>query len=389
MKTKARILVVDDEKPISHMLERSLSAAGYDVEVSHRGSDALARIRKHPPDLMLLDVMMPEMDGYEVCRIVKGDPRTAIIPIIMVTALADRKERHEGMAAGADDYLTKPIDPIDLVLRVGNAVRMKALYDDLQRSYGQLSDLEALRDHLVHLIVHDMRTPLQGILGYLQLLEIQASKKQKQYLRQAQESGELLTRLTDDLLSVHQIENGQIELRRTTATVGELWGEARSALTSTATMQGVEMVSSIPPEDFTLSVDRDLIRRVLLNLVGNALKYTPRGGRIRVSAREVKRVGKGLPGSLPVVRATDEQPPGSWVVISVQDTGPGIPKDYYEKIFEKFGVVEAMQVGARRSTGLGLTFCKLAVEAHGGRIGVKSEVAQGCTFWFALPRNES
>src|SRR5262245_16527822 len=110
MTPKPKILIVDDEKPIAHMLQKGLSAAGYDAEVVYRGEDALRRVRTDPPDLILLDVMMPEMDGYEVCRALKSDSKTAIIPIIMTTALSDRKERHEGMAAGADDYLTKPID---------------------------------------------------------------------------------------------------------------------------------------------------------------------------------------------------------------------------------------------------------------------------------------
>jgi two-component system, sensor histidine kinase and response regulator len=401
MKSKPRILIVDDEKSIANMLQKALGASGYEAEVVYRGEDALRRVRESPPDLILLDVMMPEMDGYEVCRALKGDAKTAIIPIIMTTALTDRKERHEGMAAGADDYLTKPIDSVDLVLRVGNAVRMKALYDDLQHSYAQLRDLEALRDHLVHLIVHDMRTPLQGILGYLQLLEARADSKGREYLRQAQESGAILTRLTEDLLSVHQMQSGQIELRPTPVALGEVWAEARSALAAMATMQDVELVESIPEDCAPLQVDRDLIRRVLLNLVGNALKYAPRGGRIEIRVEEVARLARKPAGNGAAERAEAcSPPPGdgaaaepageaaapSWTVVSVQDNGPGILPEYHEKIFEKFGVVEAMQVGSRRSTGLGLTFCKLAVEAHGGRIGVESDKDQGCTFWFALPR---
>jgi signal transduction histidine kinase len=388
MKSKPKILIVDDEKPIANMLQKALNSSGYEAEVVYRGEDALERVWTQPPDLILLDVMMPEMDGYEVCRVLKGDAKTAIIPIIMTTALSDRKERHEGMAAGADDYLTKPIDSVDLVLRVGNAVRMKSLYDDLQSSYAQLRDLEALRDHLVHLIVHDMRAPLQGILGYLQLLETRADPKGREYLRQAQASGAILTRLTDDLLSVHQIESGQMELRRMPVPLGEVWTEACSALAPMAAMLKVELAGRIADGGVPLEIDRDLIRRVLINLVSNALKYAPQGGRIQIRAEETaelvrKAAGDGAAAAL----ARNGQTPASWLLVTVQDNGPGVPLEYHEKIFEKFGVVEAMQVGARRSTGLGLTFCKLAVEAHGGRIGVESEKDQGCTFWFALPRS--
>ena len=387
MKAKPKILIVDDEKPIAHMLQKGLTAAGYEAFVVYRGEDALQRVRTEPPDLILLDVMMPEMDGYEVCRALKSDARTAIIPIIMTTALSDRKERHEGMAAGADDYLTKPIDSVDLVLRVGNAVRMKSLYDDLQRSYGQLRDLEALRDHLVHLIVHDMRTPLQGILGYLQLLETRADPKGLEYLKQAQASGAMLTRLTDDLLSVHQMENGQIELRQTPATLADIWAEVCVTLAPMATLQEVTFVADIPDTIPPLEMDRDLIRRVLINLVANALKYAPQGGAIEIRTEPsavLARPAAGDGGAAALAR--DERELIEWIVVSVQDYGPGIPAEYHEKIFEKFGVVEAMQVGARRSTGLGLTFCKFAVEAHGGRIGVESAQDQGCLFWFALPR---
>jgi signal transduction histidine kinase len=260
---------------------------------------------------------------------------------------------------------------------------MKSLYDDLQRSYGQLRELEALRDHLVHLIVHDMRTPLQGILGYLQLLERGADEKQRRFLRQAQENGEILARLTEDLLTVHQMENGQLVLDCTPASVGDLCTEVCSALAGLAKMQEVDLVSEVPPGQVQVVADRGLLRRVLLNLVGNALKFTPAKGRVELSAREVGAdVQAAGTSPEPGFEAPAAEP---WILVTVRDTGPGIPREYHDKIFEKFAVVDTMQPGGRRSTGLGLTFCKLAVEAHGGRIGIQSDVSQGCTMWFMMP----
>ncbi len=379
-KQAAKILVAEDDQHISRMLKDYLSAAGYDVSVVHRGHDAIDFVQKTPPDLILLDVMMPGIDGFEVCRRLKAAPETAIIPIIMTTALADRDKRLQGISAGADDYLTKPIDPKDLMLRVGNAVRMKSLYNDLERSFSQLRDVENLRDNLMHLIVHDLRSPIQSILGYLDLVKKTATDKQARYIGEAQESGRILERLISDLLTVHQLESGKIDIKCQDTRIGSIWSEAKPALSGIASMRKVEMVSFIPPDAFPIYADPNLVRRVVINLVDNALKFTPSGGRVEISAREVHKSAGQQP---------EASTQNSWAVVSVQDTGPGIPPEYYTKIFEKFGTVQARQAGARSSTGLGLAFCKLAIEAHGGRIGVQSQVGVGSMFWFALPTKSS
>ena len=142
-----------------------------DVAEAVSGKQALEQVSELPPDVILLGVVMPEMNGYEVCRRIKENPATAPIPVLIVTALSDRDEKLQGIDAGASDFLTKPIDTRDVILRVRNAIDTKHLFDQLQDSYEGLKELETLRDDLTHMIIHDMRSPLTGISGYLQLVK--------------------------------------------------------------------------------------------------------------------------------------------------------------------------------------------------------------------------
>jgi len=162
-KTKARILIVDDEASYVQLLRFILERNGYEVAEAHDGEEALRMIMPFAPDVVLLDVIMPTMDGFEACQRIKNDPATAHIPVLMVTSLSDRDDRLKGIAAGANDFLNKPVDAEEVSLRVSNMVHTKQLYDDRQKQYEELRKLESLRDNLVHMIVHDMRNPLMAI----------------------------------------------------------------------------------------------------------------------------------------------------------------------------------------------------------------------------------
>jgi len=360
------ILVVDDTPANLQLLTGMLRERGYRARPVTSGRMALQAAQTEPPDLILLDINMPEMNGYEVCERLKADEKLKEIPIIFISALNETMDKVKAFGVGGVDYVTKPFQFEEVEARVRTHLDLRRQKRALQESYERLRALEALRDSLVHMIVHDLRTPLNGIYGFLQLLEMLGeetlTKKGMGYLQKALRSTVTLMDMSTALLDVNKMEAGEMKLNLAecdlTAAAREVLGRVESLKRSR------QIVLDGPAHPVTVVADGDLVTRVIQNLVGNALKFTPEDGEIRV-----------VLGS-----------EGEMVRVEVRDNGPGIPPEYYDKIFEKFGQVEARGRGQKHSTGLGLTFCKLAVEAHGGRIGVDSAVGKGSTFWFVLAR---
>jgi len=360
-----RVLIVDDQDANRLLLRELLESQGHEVTEAVEGAEALQRVSEVAPDVVLLDIGMPGMDGFEVCRRLKADPATAPIPVLLVTAMSQRDQRLLGIGAGANDYITKPVDRSDLSLRVRNAIRMRQLHLEVEEQYRRLEKLELLRDSLVHMIVHDLRSPLAGIRAYLDLLKLDGAGKLDVELTEsidgARKVAVEMTDMVSDMLDVSRLEVGKMPLELGPVDVGALVGEAVGVARGAAARVRIRVE---PPADkLRIVCDAGVIRRVIANLVGNAVKFTPVSGQVTVLVR-----GDG----------TD-------VRVEVVDTGPGIPEEYHQKVFEKYGQVEAARHGAKHSTGLGLTFCKLAVEAHGGRVGLESAVGKGSTFWLVLP----
>jgi signal transduction histidine kinase len=360
-----RVLIVDDQEANRLLLRDLLESQGHEVAEAVDGVEALQRVADATPDVVLLDVGMPGIDGFEVCRRLKADPATATIPVLLVTALSQRDQRLLGIGAGANDYITKPIDKSDLSLRVRNAIRMRQLYVEIEGQYRRLEKLELLRDSLVHMIVHDLRSPLAGIRAYLDLMKMDGEGKLEpemaESIDEARKVAVDMTEMVSDLLDVSRLEAGQMPLELSQIDLGALATEVAAMVGRASHRVSVRMEASA--EQARIIGDASVIRRVVTNLVGNAVKFSP------TSSQIVLRV-----------QGSDTE-----AKVSVTDRGPGIAPEFHEKIFEKFGQVEAARQGTKHSSGLGLTFCKFAVEAHGGRIGLESVVGRGSTFWFALP----
>lgn len=359
------ILVVDDELKNRELLTDILESKGHRVTCAENGKDALRAVSADAPDVVLLDVMMPDMDGFEVCRRLKAVPATAPIPVLLVTALRERDLRLKGIKAGANDFISKPIDIEEIALRTRNACRSKQLYDEVGDALHRLQEMEELRDNLVHMIIHDLRSVLSGVSGYLHLLVKRARAKleanEQKCLDKALSSSDKLNEMISSLLDVSRLEAGEMTIRVQRCEVGEI--AQRAAELAGGSAARAEVVVDAGNEPSFARCDQDLICRVMINLITNAMKFAPSGSEVNVRIQ-------GLDGATKV---------------SVTDSGPGIPEEHHERIFRKFGQVEMRQQGQKYSTGLGLTFCKLAVEAHGGTIGLESEVGEGSTFWFCLP----
>jgi signal transduction histidine kinase len=358
------VLVVDDEARNRELLHDLLCLRGYTALTAADGPEGLSIARDKVPDVVLLDVMMPRMNGFEVCRLLKNDERTAIIPVLLVTSLDAREDRLTGIEAGANDFITKPIDSADLLLRVRNGVRTKRLYDQVAVQYRQLQGLEMARDNLVHMIVHDLRSPLTGLQGYLDLLRLSsaatADREVMEFAREANAIAQRLNRMISQVLDVSRLEAGKMPLAPKQVDLNQI---VRAAVTTLGPPpRAVRLDYNLPRHPARIVCDPDLISRVIANLVGNAYKFSPEGA----------------------IRITLELGNDSARIL-VSDNGPGIPRQLQSHIFEKFGQGPDGRRGSVASTGLGLTFCKLAVEAHGGCIGVESGPPRGSTFWIDLP----
>lgn len=360
-----RVLIVDDQEANRLLLRDLLESQGHEVAEAVNGVEALQRVADAAPDVVLLDVGMPGIDGFEVCRRLKADPASATIPVLLVTALSQRDQRLLGIGAGANDYITKPIDKSDLSLRVRNAIRMRQLYVEIEGQYRRLEKLELLRDSLVHMIVHDLRSPLAGIRAYLDLMKMDGEGKLEpemaESIDEARKVAVDMTEMVSDLLDVSRLEAGQMPLELFQVDLGALATEVAAMVGRVSHRVSVRVEASA--EQARIIGDASVIRRVVTNLVENAVKFSPTSSQIVLLV----------------------QGNGTEAKVSVTDRGPGIAPEFHEKIFEKFGQVEAVRQGTKHSSGLGLTFCKFAVEAHGGRIGLESVVGRGSTFWFALP----
>lgn len=373
--SQGRILVVDDEPKNRELLHDILEVNGYTVIEAEDGLEALKKVQSEHCDVVLLDVLMPRMDGLEACKQLKANPETAHIPVLIVSALTDREARNFGVDAGANDYLTKPIDRRDVLLRVRNAVYTKHLFEKVQQDLKKLRELEILQDNLTHMIIHDMRSPLMAISwSYDLLLKEQKllSPEQREYIAMGKSCSCELVGMVNSLLDISRMESGSMPLKLTCSNLLEL---ARTAAESVAPLaQKKDLTILVTGHETPITVDRDIMHRVFVNLPGNAIKFAPDSSIIRV---EITAMGES-------------------VHARVTDQGPGIPPAFHQKIFEKFGQVGSDRPEQHHSSGLGLTFCKLAVEAHGGRIGVESPASPsaslplpgelGSAFWFTIPR---
>ncbi len=369
------ILVADDIPANVELLLDQLNSLGYDTITAVDGPSAVAAAFEQHPDLCILDVSMPAGDllvddrstGFEVCRRIKRDPRTARIPVIFVTALNDTSDRVRGIEAGGDDFLTKPHNRLVLGARVRSLLKLKAATDALEDSLRKLRELERVRDDLMKMIVHDLKTPLTSVLATLEMLSDGdfgvITTPQKVAIGDVESKSEDLLALIDDILEVARIEETNISLTLAPMAPGALLAELVHEWGHRFQQEQTTVSVSVADDAPVFTGDKGLIKRVFSNLIQNAVTHSSSPVHLELAAR---RAGHG-------------------VLFTVTDNGPGIPPEYHEVIFRKFGQVEMPRTPRTRSSGLGLTFCKLVVERHRGRIWVNSAEGKGSSFYIELP----
>ena len=514
--------MADPNSTLLELVAGVLRDASYEVVTAQDGIEAVRCAYQVSPDLIVIDIFMPRMNGYQVCRLLKNDPAVAHLPIIMLTesgsrsdefwsiqtganlfmkknadpavlreavarllknqpgstphmtiqspgpeellskvsALLDRElycttvERVElqallhnlsegimtldsegfitsanealirmldtpekalleqpcrealGLPAGEDilalfalllsgettvsrdstltsrsgtstpvaisvallsDYLGEVAGCVCLLQDITRRKEVEALYQRLEDTHEQLTTVNQLKNDLASMIVHDLRTPLTSVISGLQTMEMlgDLNEDQTEFLNISIEGGLTLLGMINDLLDISRLEEGSLRLKYAEVQANSLLDDALRQVTSLASHKNLNLVSDIAPNLPPLAADVDKLERTLVNLLGNAIKFTPAGGTITLS-----------------MRPAEDEPA---LIFAVTDTGEGIPPDAFDRIFEKFGQVETRKAGQKMSTGLGLTFCKMVVEAHGGRIWVESEIGKGSTFSFTIP----
>ena len=360
---QAKILVVDDHQTNVDILRSFLEFEGYQVLEAHDGVEALEQVEKECPDLILLDVLMPRMNGFEACRVLKSWDKTRFTPIVMVTALQSTEDKVKGFEAGA----------VELMARVRSLLRAKRLHDELNQSLErlrqqneQLRRLEHLREGLTALIVHDMNNPLTNIIGNLDLMARippPLDEHHRETLEFARAASKRLLRRVRNLLDIGHLEEGQLQIHREMTQIDEFVTEIVASLNLPMIRPGVRIEMQLAPARAML--DRALIERVLSNLLDGAIKYTRSEETILIRG--------------------DRDAASGYYVIGVSDQGPTIPDEHKEAIFDKYLQVEAREAGIPRGVALSLTFCKMAVEAHGGRIWIESGKDVGNVYTFSIP----
>src|SRR5713101_1051879 len=308
---RPKVLIVDDD-PLNRSLLRVALAPSCSVIEAENGTQALALVVSGDPDVVLLDVMMPGMSGHDVCRLIKSRPDQPLLPVILLTALDEQEDRNAGLAAGADDFLSKPFDRRELLLRTRAFARLRRNEMLVRAQLHELAELQALKDDLVSLMVHDMRNPLTGLLANLDMLSGEVSLDPAQAKQDAAEALQL----------------AHVPLAEVTREAAEtLQGEARA--------RNVELRLGAAA-DPVVPIDRKLARRCVENLIANALKYSRSGDRVDVNVLTESRGAR----------------------IDVADRGPGVPEEAKKTVFERFGTVEARRDN-RRGFGLGLYLVSL------------------------------
>lgn len=366
-----KILVVDDNEANRLLAQSTLEDEGYTVILANGGAEAMAAFEAHQPDCILLDVRMPEIDGFAVCERIRAAPRGAETPVIFLTALRDVDTFDKALRAGGDDFLSKPVRPTELVVRVQTALQLRRLrrelrehYDLLKKQRDDLMRLHLQKERLMAFVVHDLKNPVNSmdLCAQLLLRGKGLPEQARDFAARIRTEAQHLTRLILNLLDVSKADEGKLEPKRSQVALPALVAELFAELEIDAQDRSVSLRSAIEAE--RAHADPDLLRRMLANLVENATRHAPKGSAVTVASV----AGEG------------------GIELRVIDAGTGIPAEMRERLFDPFvqGTGQSERFASRTGRGLGLAFCKAAAEAHGGEIWIE-DASPGSVFCVRLP----
>jgi signal transduction histidine kinase len=342
-----KILIVDDDPLTLEILREALSREpGYVVETAVNGVEALCRTLMGDIDLVIRDWMMPEMNGADLCRNIRKAETERYVYVILITGYGGANNAVEALGSGADEFLTKPLDPLEMIARVRSIQRLKELHDEVRGQNDRLKTIQRFKDDWINMAVHDLRSPMSAISGYAEMAATMASPLLGNWLSIVQRETMRINRMLEQMLVIAKSEDGVLEL----------------AASPQAKAKGIRLVVRSKPGELVAEIDRSLFRRVLDNLLGNALRFGPPGSTVVV---EMKRDEKGIG-------------------LAVADSGPGVQPEARYRIFDRYATVHDRGSG-KSCHGMGLAYCHAVVTAHGGHIECLSNQPSGTRIEVRLP----
>lgn len=355
------ILLVDDTPDNLRVLSAILTNQGYEVRKALNGQRAIASVQSDPPDLILLDIRMPGMDGYAVCQQLKANPKTCDVPVIFISALDDVLDKVKAFAVGGVDYVTKPFQEMEVLARIEHQLCIQRLKQQLLEHNQELARSNQELEQFAYVVSHDLQQPLQSITGFAKVMLIKYQDQLDQaavdYLNRIHGSGDRMQRLIQDLLSyskagLHGQEMQSVDLNLVLKQVLE------NLDVSIQRNQIILDVDSLPT---VMGYETQLIQ-LFQNLISNAIKFVE-------------------PGVIPQIKISSLQQGDCWL-LEIHDNGIGIDAQHLEKVFNMFQRTQSAE--SYSGTGIGLATCKKIVKNHGGQLWATSQPGIGTTFHFTV-----
>lgn len=367
--TGRKILIVDDDRLNIRILGGILKSEGYTLAEADSGERALELYATFRPDLVLLDVMMPGIDGFDTCRQLKREYGDKCAPVIFITAKSESDDVVEGLGAGGADYLPKPFKPKEVLARIRSHLQNQILSEQQKLLVEQLSKANAAKNRFLGMAAHDLRNPLASIRGLSEFLREGAvgplSPDQLELVETIHAASQSMLEMVNELLDVATIESGELKLNLQLHNLDDIIGKSVAMINMEAAKKNTQVLFIPPNRPASLLIDPAKMKQVADNLLSNAVKYSP-------------------PGSV-VTAIVESDPAKATCSFSVRDQGPGIPDDERDKLFKDFSRLSIQPTGGEKSTGLGLAICRKIVEAHRGTIVAENLSERGCEFRVNLP----
>ncbi len=364
-----KVLIVDDDRLNLRILSRILKPEGLIVEQVYSGEDALAQYATFMPDLVLLDVIMPGINGFETCRTLKARYGDNMAPVIFITAKAESDDVVEGLAAGGVDYLPKPFRGREAMARLKVHLQNRILNEEQKKLVAQLSAANSSKNKLLGMVAHDLRNPLATVRGLAEFLrddgkDGKLTTDQIDLVENIYSVSQSMLEMVNELLDLSVIESGELKIHPKPVSLTEVLERSVTLNNINAAKKGSHINLKSVDLPAQLNVDGPKIKQVIDNLITNAIKFSPPNSSVSVEASQT---------------AAD-------CTVAVLDNGPGIPEDEMHKLFKDFSQTSVAPTAGEKSTGLGLAICRKIIEAHGGTIRANNRPGGGCTFMFSIPQ---